>query len=97
MTVDKKEIKHIAELLNLEMDDSDLEQFKKEISDLIEHFQKLDELDLEDVEPMSHARDIHCPERDDGSKDSQSRSETLSNSPSRKENFFKVPPVMEEE
>ena len=61
---------------------------------MIAFVEKLNELDLEDVEPLLHMSDEINVLREDEVKGSISREEALKNAPQHDEQFFKVPKVI---
>ncbi len=55
--VDKKEVKHIAQLARLQLNEEEEERFANELSSILDYVEKLKELDTEKVEPTSHPFD----------------------------------------
>jgi len=47
-------VDHVARLARLELSDEERDRFTRQLSDLLEYFAKLSELDTDDVEPASH-------------------------------------------
>ncbi|MFO7446129.1 MAG: Asp-tRNA(Asn)/Glu-tRNA(Gln) amidotransferase subunit GatC, partial [Ignavibacteriaceae bacterium] len=58
------------------------------------YVEKLNELDTENVEPLSHPVEGFNAFREDGVKPGVSREEALRNAPEKDESFFKVPKVI---
>ena len=54
MSVTLKDVKHIAELARLEFSGEELESFTHQLNQILEYVEKLNELDTENVEPLSH-------------------------------------------
>jgi aspartyl/glutamyl-tRNA(Asn/Gln) amidotransferase C subunit len=52
------EVRHIARLARLRLSDEDVERFRDDVSAVLNYAQKLEELDLDEVEPMSHPLDV---------------------------------------
>ena len=94
MPVTLKDVKHIAELARLEFSGEELESFTHQLNQILEYVEKLNELDTENVEPLSHPVEGVNAFREDELKPSISREEALKNAPDRDEEFFRVPKVI---
>lgn len=51
----KEEVKHIAKLARLGLTEKEIEKYTKDLSNILEHFEKLKEVKVSGVEPMSHS------------------------------------------
>lgn len=94
MSVTKKDVEYIASLSKLKFSDEELDNFTHQLNDILTYVEKLNELDTENVEPLSHPVENQNVFRDDELKESISTEEALKNSPSRTEEFFRVPKVI---
>lgn len=94
MSVTKKEVEHIANLARLRFDEKELENFTGQLNQIIAYIDKLNELDTDDVEPLSHPIEKTNVFRNDELKESVATSEALKNAPDCDEHFFKVPKVI---
>jgi len=47
--INEKEVKYIADLASLKLSDEEVETFSKQLSDILDYVEKLDELDTEDI------------------------------------------------
>jgi aspartyl-tRNA(Asn)/glutamyl-tRNA(Gln) amidotransferase subunit C len=56
--LDRAQVLHVARLARLELDEEDVERMADELSKVLEHVDRVRELDLEGVEPTSHAVDL---------------------------------------
>ena len=95
MSVTLKDVKHIAELARLEFSGEELESFTHQLNQILEYVEKLNELDTENVEPLSHPVEGINAFREDELKPSINREEALKNAPDRDEEFFRVPKVID--
>lgn len=95
MPVTLKDAKHIAELARLEFSGEELESFTHQLNQILEYVEKLNELDTENVEPLSHPVEGNNAFREDELKPSINREEALKNAPDRDEEFFRVPKVID--
>jgi aspartyl-tRNA(Asn)/glutamyl-tRNA(Gln) amidotransferase subunit C len=94
MEVNDALVDKLANLARLKFNDAEKQEIKTDLQRMIIFVEKLNELDLEGVEPMLHMSDEVNVLREDKIKGSVSRSEALKNAPSHDEQFFKVPKVI---
>jgi len=94
MSVSRKDVEHIAELARLKFNDEELENFTNQLNEILTYVDKLNELNTENVEPLSHPIENNNVFRDDKVKPSVSKEEALKNAPEKDENFFRVPKVI---
>lgn len=95
MSVTRKEVEHIAELARLELNESELEEYTVQLNKILEYVEKLNELNTEDVQPLSHPVEAVNVFREDILKPSIDREDALRNAPSKDDEFFKVPKVID--
>ncbi len=95
----KKEVEKIAELARLELAEKEKEKFAEDLSSVLGYIQKLSEVNIEKVEPVTGGTNLESVMRkDDETKclsDSQMREQILSASPNREDDYFKVPSIFE--
>jgi aspartyl-tRNA(Asn)/glutamyl-tRNA(Gln) amidotransferase subunit C len=89
----KKEVEHIAELAKITLTEDEKELFTEQLERILEYFRKIDELDLEGVEPTTHTMDTSNVFREDVEKESLPPEEVLSNAPEKEDRYFKAPRV----
>ena len=94
MSVSRKDVEHIAELARLKFNDEELENFTNQLNEILTYVDKLNELNTENVEPLSQPIENNNVFRDDKVKPSVSKEEALKNAPEKDENFFRVPKVI---
>lgn len=90
-----EDIRHVARLAALRIDDDEVEMMRSQLSDILSHFQTLAELDTEGVQPTGHTTDAHTVMRDDEEMPALDLDETLSNAPFVDGEFVRVRPVLE--
>lgn len=88
------EVRHVAKLSRLELSDDEVHHFTQQLAAVLEHVSKLDELDVEAVEPMAHAMDVSNVLRPDEPATPLPPDVALANAPDRDDSFFKVPKVL---
>ncbi len=94
MKVTKELVLHIAELAHLKLRDDEIEKFQKELNQILEYVEKLNEIDTSKIEPLSHPLPVINVFREDKVEKSITSEEALKNSPDATEEFFKVPKVI---
>ncbi len=93
--ITEKEVQHIARLARLRLEDSEALLYQKDFNAILGHFETLQELDTEKVEPMSHILETKNVWREDEPDKSKNTEALLSNAPDRKIDYFKVPKILE--
>ena len=63
--IDRDQVLHVARLARLRLTDEELERMPGELSKILEHVEKMDELDLEGVEPTTHVVELENVLRED--------------------------------
>jgi aspartyl-tRNA(Asn)/glutamyl-tRNA(Gln) amidotransferase subunit C len=90
------DIEYVAKLARIELTDAQKKKFSQQLGDILAYIDKLKELDVSLVEPMSHVLALKNVFRQDKVRPSLPLNKTLSNSPSVSgDNFFSVPKVIE--
>ena len=95
MKLNREEIKHLALLVRLGLSDAEVERFREQLSDILEAFEVLQQVDTTDVSPTAHSIALGNVLRDDEAAPSLPADEVLANAPSQEEGYFKVRPVLE--
>ena len=95
MTITKDTIRKISNLAKISIADHEVEKLESEISSIIRWVEALNEVDTENVDPMSNSLTGTLRMREDLVTDGNKVSDILSNSPVDDENFFVVPKVIE--
>jgi aspartyl-tRNA(Asn)/glutamyl-tRNA(Gln) amidotransferase subunit C len=95
MKIEKNKIEYVANLARIALDAAEEEIFAKQLNDILNYMDKLNELDTDNVEPMSSVLSSGNIFRDDIVKKSLSNEQALANSPDKKDSFFRVPRIIE--
>ena len=90
----EEQIRHVAKLAKLELADNEVEKFQKQLSEVIDYFRILDEVNTEKVEPTSQVTGLENVMREDKSASSLSQEESLSGSNRIDKNMFKVEKII---
>ncbi len=95
MGLTRKEVEHIAELARLGLTEEEKDVFGAQLSAILDHFQVLQQLDTETVEPTTTAIPSQNVMRDDVVQPSLPREDVLANAPNAVDNFFRVRAILE--
>jgi aspartyl-tRNA(Asn)/glutamyl-tRNA(Gln) amidotransferase subunit C len=90
-----EEVRHIAHLIRLGLDEADVEKFSVQLSNILENFEILQEVDTTDVPPTSHSIAVDSVFRDDEVAPSLAPGEILANAPREEDGCFRVRAVLE--
>ena len=90
-----EDVRHIARLAALRVNDDEVQTMRRQLSDILAHFQTLAELDTEGVTPTGHTTDAHTVMREDDEMPAMDRNQTLANAPFVDGEFVRVRPVIE--
>jgi aspartyl-tRNA(Asn)/glutamyl-tRNA(Gln) amidotransferase subunit C len=96
MALTREEVLHIAWLARVGVSEEDVAKFQEQLSDILDHFQTLQALDTEGVEPTSHPLPLESVMRSDEARPSLPREDVLANAPQSDEGAFRVRAVLEE-
>jgi aspartyl-tRNA(Asn)/glutamyl-tRNA(Gln) amidotransferase subunit C len=91
MAISRDEVLHVARLARLELSEDELERFGEQLNAILEAVGKVSELDLSEVEPMTHPLDLLNVWAEDEPRPSLSVEEAFANAPDRQDDFFRVP------
>lgn len=84
-------IEYVGILAKLELSADEKEQAKKDMASMLDYIDKLNELDTEGVEPMSHVFPVNNVFREDVVTNGDDRENILKNAPEKKDGMFNVP------
>ncbi len=96
MKLSREEVLHIAALAKIGVTDRDVEQFREQLSNILENFEVLQKLDTTNVPPTSQPNALQNVVMKDEIGPSLPPEEVLGNAPQREGEFFKVRIVLEE-
>jgi len=93
--IDLEQVRYIAHLARIELSPDEERKFTHQLERILAYVEKLRELDTTNVPPTSHVLPLRDVFRRDKLGFSLSPEEALSNAPSRKDNLFEVPRIVE--
>ena len=89
--IERDQVLHVARLARLRLSDEEVERMSSELSSILEHVDRIAELDLEGVEPTSHVVTLENVLRPDEPRPSWPRERVLDGAPDPAEGAFRVP------
>ena len=89
--IDREQVLHVARLARLKLTDHEVERMSKELSGVLEHVERIQELDLDGVEPTSHVVALENVLRSDEPRPSWEREKMLDGAPDPAHGSFRVP------
>ena len=95
MKLSRDEVLHIAQLARLGLTEDELAKFQEQLSNILENFEILQQVDTTNVPPTAQAIPLQNVFREDEVAASLTQSEVLANAPRREGDFFRVPTVLE--
>jgi aspartyl-tRNA(Asn)/glutamyl-tRNA(Gln) amidotransferase subunit C len=95
MSVDTKQVRHIAKLARIAMSDEEIERLVPEINNILGWVEQLGEVNTDGVEPLTAVIPNKLRLRDDAVTDGNKRDDILANAPVAEHGVFAVPKVIE--
>jgi aspartyl-tRNA(Asn)/glutamyl-tRNA(Gln) amidotransferase subunit C len=95
MKLSREEVQHIALLARLGMTEAELERFREQLSNILENFEILQQVDTTDVPPTTQSVALQNVVRDDKVAPSLPPDDVLANAPQREGELFRVKAVLE--
>lgn len=88
------DVVHVATLARLALTPDEIERTTAQLGDMLDHFADIDELELDDVAPMTQPYPLQNVLRDDVVAPGLDREEVLAAAPDAFEGRFRVPPII---
>jgi aspartyl-tRNA(Asn)/glutamyl-tRNA(Gln) amidotransferase subunit C len=89
--IDREQVLHVARLARLRLSDEEVEKMAAELSNILDHIERISELDLDGVPPTSHVVDVANALRPDEPRPSLPREVALAEAPATQDGGFLVP------
>ena len=89
--IEREQVEHVARLARLKLTEEELEKMAGELSGILEHVDRISELDLDGVEPTSHVIALENVLRPDKPRPSWERDDMLERAPDPASGSFRVP------
>ena len=95
MPIDKNQVKKVAKLSRISLDDNKIDSLSKDLDSILTFVERLNELDTKDIKTLKSITDKTLEARNDIVDDGKIKNDILKNSPEKNEDFFIVPKVKE--
>jgi aspartyl-tRNA(Asn)/glutamyl-tRNA(Gln) amidotransferase subunit C len=99
MKITREDVLRVAELAYLELSETELETYRKQVDEILEYIDKLNELDTTHVEPMAQVltedQTADATLREDLEVPCHGAAELLKQAPDPEPPYFRVPKVIE--
>jgi len=96
LSLTPEQVKHIATLARVGITEEDIERFSHQLSDILDYFERLSQVDTAGVPPTAHTLALHNVMREDEPAPPLSPEEALANAPLREGEYFRVRAILEE-
>lgn len=94
MNITRKDVEKLAHLGRLELTEQELAQMEGDMNKMLHFVEKINELDLDGVEPLAYMSDEVNILRQDEIRQDISHEEALKNAPDKDTDYFRVPKVI---
>ncbi len=94
--ISSDEVKKVAELARLELNESEINQHAEQLEKILEYIKQLEKINTEDVPCTTRAIEVVNVLRKDEKRNYENSEEILDLAPSRENKFFKVPKIINE-
>lgn len=95
MELTLEQVEHIAQLARLTLSAEEKALYQEQLSAILEHFEKLQELDTEAISPTATVLPLRSVMREDVPSSSMDREDILANAPEATDGCFEVPAVLD--
>ena len=96
MPLSKAEVRHVATLARIGLEPGDEEFYAVQLSGILGHIDRLQQLDTEDIPPTAQVVEVASRLRDDEPRPCLTQEDALANAPASVNGFFRVPAIQEE-
>ena len=95
MKLSREQVIEIADLAKLDLTEQEIEQYADQLSAVLDYASRLDQLDTDNIPPMSTVVPLENVMREDVVRPSLSREQVLANAPAAIEGQFRVDAVLD--
>lgn len=96
MSITRKDVEHVARLARLALTDDEVSTFEQQLSKILDHAERVTQLDTEGIPPTSSAIPLSNVFRPDEIDASLSNDQALANAPEAESGHFRVPRILED-
>lgn len=96
MSLTRKDVQHIAALCRISLTSSEADNLREQLSDILEQFRVLQEVDTQGITPTSHSMSLRSVMREDEVAPCLDLDSVLANAPRREQDYFRINVVLDE-
>ena len=89
------DLQHVVKLARIELSAKEEQRIGPQLSEIIQYVEKLNELDVDEIEPTAHAIQLTNVLREDKPQPSLSQDDAMRNAPKSANGLFIVPKIVE--
>ena len=94
--ISSEEVKKVAQLARLELNESEIQKHAEQLENILGYIKQLEKIDTENIPCTTRAIEVVNVLRKDEKKDYENSEELLDLAPSRENQFFRVPKIINE-
>ncbi len=95
MSLDKEEIEKIAWLARLALDEDDISNYSRDLTNILSMIEQMNAIDTKNIEPLAHPLEINARLRDDAINETNQREKFQNIAPAVENGHYIVPKVIE--
>jgi len=95
MSLDANEVEKIAHLARLQIDQKDVAEYTRNLSNILDLVEQMSAVDTDGVEPMAHPLELAQRLREDVVSEENRRQDYQEHAPAVEDGLFLVPKVIE--
>jgi len=95
MSLDKKDVINIAHLARLALNEQDIPEYERNLTNILTLVEKMNAVDTDNVTPMAHPLDAQQPLREDKVTETNQRDRFQAIAPQTEKGLYLVPKVIE--
>jgi len=95
MSVTQDDVAYVANLARLQLNEQEKEQFAKDMNQILEYMELLNQVDTSNIEPLEHVIEVSADLRKDEALEPLDHELALKNAPDADADYFRVPRVID--
>ncbi len=96
MPLTRAQVRHVAQLARIGLESGDEDFYAEQLSGILEHIDRLQEVDTDAIPPTAQVVEVTNPLREDVPRPGLTQEQALANAPAAVNGFFRVPSIQEE-
>lgn len=95
MAITSKDVRDIANLAKLHVQDADIERYQQDLSNILSFVEQIEQVDVEGIEPMAHPQEMVQRLRIDQATETDQREKFQAIAPATQDGLYLVPKVID--